>query len=86
MATASHEPDAPPQSRPEMAAFLAKLPALLEAHPGEFAAVVDTEILGAWPTREEALDAAVERAGDGPFMIRQIRAEEPIRRFSRDLG
>lgn len=86
MATTTQQPDAPPQSRPEMAAFVAHLPALLEAHQGEFVAVVDTQILGVWPTREEALDAAVDRAGDGPFMVRQVRAVEPIRRFSRDLG
>jgi hypothetical protein len=69
-----------------MAAFLARLPELLSTHPGQFAAVVESEILGVWPTREEALTAAVERAGEGPFMVRQVRAEEPIRRFSRDLG
>jgi hypothetical protein len=68
-----------------MAVFLDRLPELLRAHLGQFVAVVGNEILGAWPTREEALDAAVERAGDGPFMVRVVRAEEPVRRFSRDL-
>src|SRR4051812_35445108 len=86
MATATDKPDALSQPRPEMAAFLARLPDLLKSHPGQFVAVVDSEILGVWPTREEALDAAVERAGEGPFMVRQIQADEPIRRFSRDLG
>jgi hypothetical protein len=69
-----------------MAAFLARLPELLGTHPGQFVAVVESDVLGVWPTREEALDAAVERAGEGPFMVRQVRAEEPICRFSRDLG
>jgi hypothetical protein len=86
MATATHQPDAPNQLRREMAVFLARLPELLKTHAGQFVAVVESEILGVWPMREEALDAAVERAGEGPFMVRQVRAEEPTGRFSRDLA
>jgi hypothetical protein len=86
MATAAHQSDAANRLRRELAAFVAKLPELLKTHPGQFAAVVESEILGVWPTREEAVDAAVERAGEGPFMVRQVRSQEPTGRFSRDLG
>ena len=86
MATATHQSDAANQLCPEMAAFVARQPELLKTHPGQFAAVVESETLRVWPTREEAFDAAVERAGEGPFMVRRVRAEEPTGWFSRDLG
>lgn len=76
---------APPGRRREMEVFLAHLPEMLHAYPGYCAAVVGNELLGAWPTRDEAIDAAVDRCGNGPFMVRRITAGRPVFRFTRDL-
>ncbi|MHC5542316.1 hypothetical protein ACYOEI_29180 [Singulisphaera rosea] len=73
-------------------AKFAREEAAFEAHrdeflpfEGSFVVIKDDQVLGIWPDRAEALDAAHQRFGSAPFMVKQILKEEPIRRFSHDL-
>lgn len=46
-----------------------------EAHRAAWA---DREGLGFYPSREEASEAAYDRLGGGPFLVKQVLSHEPI--------
>jgi hypothetical protein len=52
---------------------------------GQFVLIRGEEVAGIWPTFELALEAGYERFGAVPFMVKQIRAVEPVYQVSRDV-
>lgn len=51
--------------------------ALLLNHEGQFALVSGRRIVGTFTTESEAYEAGLDELGNRPFLIRQIRREEP---------
>jgi hypothetical protein len=47
-------------------------------HEGQFVLIKGRNILGFYSRHEEALDAAYDQLGDGPFLVKQILLHEPI--------
>jgi hypothetical protein len=45
---------------------------------GQFVLIKGRDILGFYSRHEEALEAAYEQLGDGPFLVKQILLNEPI--------
>jgi hypothetical protein len=45
---------------------------------GQFVLIKGSDILGYYPCREEALEAAYDQLGGGPFLVKQILLHEPI--------
>ena len=45
---------------------------------GQFVLIKGRDILGFYPRHEEALEAAYDQLGDGPFLVKQILLHEPI--------
>jgi len=50
---------------------------LLQHHEGQFALISGQRILGTYTTEAEAYEAGLSQLGNRPFLIRQIRSEEP---------
>lgn len=66
-----------PTLKAELEFFESQKALLLQTHAGQFALVVGRELVGVYSTEEEAYQAGLKRIGNKPFLIRQIRAEEP---------
>jgi hypothetical protein len=49
--------------------------------PGQFVLIRGRDVLGFFPRYEEALEAGYERFGDGPFLVKEIQPDEPVRRL-----
>jgi hypothetical protein len=72
--------------RPEGYVYAANREALLRDHEGEWVVILGDEILGTWPTEEEAMDAGIAKYGAVSFMCRQITAEpDPVIYYAHDL-
>jgi len=70
----------------EITVFRARLPEFLEEHPGEFVLIHGEEVVGFWPTDDEALEAGFDRFGPvEPMLVKQILAVEPVVYFSRSI-
>lgn len=69
----------------ELATYDARKTDLLEGHEGEWVVIGGDEILGTWPTYEEALDKGYSRYGLHPFLAKQLLAVEPAHTFTRDV-
>ncbi len=65
-----------------MATFEAHLPGWADRE-GEFVLIKGRDVLGFYPNREEALDAGYDQLGTGPFLIKQILADEPVYNLDR---
>lgn len=48
------------------------------AREGQFVLIKGRHILGFYPRHEEALEAAYEQLGGGPFLVKQVLVHEPI--------
>jgi hypothetical protein len=55
----------------ELATYEAKVEELL-AQEGKHVVIHGETVVGTWDTHEEALTAACERCGRGPFLVKQI--------------
>jgi len=78
-------PDLPPDDplRQEWNYFRRELPRLLaEGHEGKFALLRGEEIIGLYPTQDDALRAGYETFLLEPFLVHAIRIEEPLLRLS----
>jgi hypothetical protein len=78
-------PDLPPDHllRREWDFFRRELPRLLaEGHEGEVALLKGEQLVGVYPTREDALRAGYEQFLLEPFLVHPIRSEEPLLRLS----
>lgn len=62
--------------REEIAFFEEKKHELLRTHPGQFALMKRRELVGIFPTREEAYAEGVRRFGGEPFLIQQITEQQ----------
>ena len=62
----------------ELETFEAKLPELRAAHEGKFALVRGTEIVGIFPTRNDAVDAGYDKFGLTPFFVQRIGPRRQI--------
>ena len=58
----------------EIAAYETMRADLENHHMGEWALVFNEELIGAFPSFDEAAQVAVQRFGRGPYLIRQIGA------------
>lgn len=54
------------------------LPVLLVKNRGEWAVLRDEEVVGLYPTREEALNGGAARYEDQRFSIQEVAEEEQI--------
>jgi hypothetical protein len=77
-------PPSPPTNDPalerEFAAYLRELPRLLaEGHAGRYALLKGDEVLSAWDTQRDVLQAGYERFGLEPFTVKKIDARDPER-------
>ena len=62
----------------EIAAYERDLPELLENFSGKYVVYHDDRRLGSYDSFENAANAAVAAFGMGPFLIRQVRPEQPV--------
>ena len=71
----------------EMATYRRLKPDLLAdpAKRGRYVLIKGDELLGIYPTREEALLVGEERYLFEPYMVKQIVEVEPVYYFSRNL-
>jgi hypothetical protein len=51
---------------------------LAEGHEGKFVVIQGELILGFFDTEDEASEAGLERFHTGPFLLHQVRAQEPV--------
>lgn len=56
-----------------------------DVNEGKYTVIKDDVIAGVWPTRQEALAAAYEWFGLGPFLVKKLERNETDLYFSRDL-
>lgn len=58
----------------DIAVFEAMEPGLKQDHDGDWVVVRDRELVGTYPSFEDAATVAVDRFDRGPYLIRQIGA------------
>ena len=69
--------------RREWDSFRRDLPRLLaEGHEGEFALLRGEELIGLYPSQDDALRAGYDKFLLEPFLVHAIRTEEPLLRIS----
>jgi hypothetical protein len=56
-----------------------------DINEGKFVVIKGDEVSPAYDTYEDALEAAYQRHGLGPFLIKRIERNETVLYFSRDL-
>ena len=61
----------------EWATYQSRKSELLEHHAGEHVLIHGEEVLGFFPSREDALKAAYKKVGFVPFLVHEILAVEP---------
>jgi hypothetical protein len=61
----------------EVATFEAHLPGWGD-HEGQFVLIKGRDVLGFYPSRDEALDAGYDQLGMVPMLVKQVLADEPI--------
>ena len=69
----------------EIAAYRARLPEFLKEHEGEFVLIHGEDVLGFWPTFDEALEVGMDRLGQVPMLVKQVLAVEPVLFYSRSI-
>ena len=60
----------------EKAFFTSQREALSRRYPGHHLLIKDEEVIGAYPTFDEAVDAGVAKFDSGPFLVQS--ADEPL--------
>jgi hypothetical protein len=68
----------------ELAVYRDHLPGLLSAE-GKYVVIKGEDIAGVYGTLDDALGAGHGKYGPVSFLVKQIRATEPILYFARDL-
>jgi hypothetical protein len=76
---ASSAPEAVLQE--ELAFFATHRDQLLKDHPGKFALIKGSHLIGTFDTDENAYAAGVAQFGREPFLIRHIVATDPLAQF-----
>jgi hypothetical protein len=62
-----------------------RLLSTLAADEGKFVVIAGDALVGTYETYADALQAAYQRAGLRPFLVKRIAATEAISYFTRDL-
>ncbi len=62
----------------EQAVYDASLPQWVQEHDSAHVLIKDDEVVGFYPTREEALAAGYSRFGVVPLFVKKITAAEPV--------
>ena len=75
----------------EIAYYESQKESLLNHHEGQFALLSGRQILGTYTTEAEAYEAGLNRVGNRPFLIRQMRSHDlplqaPVLFVGLDLG
>lgn len=72
----------------EMETFRRKLHELLgvPANRGQYALIHGGQVIGCWPTWEEAADAGYNLFGLQPFLVKQVVEYDKPLYFSRNVG
>lgn len=68
----------------ELATYRAKLPELI-ANEGKFVLIHGDEVIDVFSTYEDAIKAGYQRFKLEPFLVKQIRATEPVFFVSRSV-
>jgi hypothetical protein len=68
----------------ELATYHANLPTLLDQE-GRYVVIHGDQVASTWQTYEDALKAGYEHFGLEPFLVKQIRAVEPVHYLSRGI-
>jgi hypothetical protein len=50
---------------------------------GQFVLIKGSDVLGFYPSYDEALGAGYDRLGDGPFLVKQVLPHEPVYQLGR---
>lgn len=66
-----------PSLKEELEFFETQKESLLATHLGQFALVYGRALVGVYTTEEEAYEDGLKKIGNRPFLIRQIRDQEP---------
>jgi len=61
----------------EVRTYEAHLPGWADRQ-GQFVVIRGRDVLGFYPSHEDALEAGYDQLGSGPFLVKQILAHEPI--------
>ncbi len=61
----------------EVNTFESHLPGWLDRE-GQFVLITGRDVVGFYERRDEALEAGYDRFGAGPFLVKEIRAHEPM--------
>ena len=55
------------------------LPELSKTDLGKFVLIKESELIGVYPTKKEALDEGYDKFNDEPFLVREIlKVKEPM--------
>lgn len=54
---------------------------LLANHSGQFVLIHEDELIGSYPTFDDAFTAGIQTIGNTAFLIRQVLADEPPAQF-----
>jgi hypothetical protein len=66
----------------EVRTYESHLPAWADRE-GQFVLIKGPDVLGFYPSDEDALEAGYNRIGAGPFLVKQILVHEPIYQLGR---
>ena len=66
--------------------FEKKKPELLKTNSGYFAVIKEEELLGVYPTFQEAYSAGLKRWGNVEMLIEEVVEVKPIHLITRMLG
>jgi hypothetical protein len=70
----------------EMQTYRQALPTLLTTSAGKFVLIHGDQIIGAWDTEEEAIEAGDQRFGLEPFLVHRVQETDQPRFIPFDLG
>ncbi|MFM7458878.1 MAG: hypothetical protein ACKO3R_09525 [bacterium] len=70
----------------ELKTFKENLATLRERNPlGGFVVIKDSEILGVWVNRQDALAEGFKKYGSTPYLIKNINEQDFVLNFSREV-
>jgi hypothetical protein len=70
----------------ELKTFKKNLAELREQNPlGGFVVIKDSDILGVWVSRQDALTEGFKKYGNVPYLIKNINEQDFVLNFSREV-
>ena len=74
------------QPRPELMAYEAALPQLLQHHDQQYVVISGQDLVRYFDSYEAAVEWAYDTYGLEPFFVKQVSVQENAARYIRDLG